>query len=109
LINKYKQVGQLVNDVGKLESQGSGKLHLRVMPNRENAYIITLRNEKSLAGFEKYIDDFKVEKQIEVETSPFVAEPYKTSLNIIEPIFMTFKVDSQPFNTSFKLNQPFFL
>jgi len=107
LINKYKQVGQLVNDVGKLESQGSRKLHLRVMPSRENENIITLRSEKSLAGFEKYIDDFKDEKQIEAKTSPLVVEPYKTSLNIIKPIFMPFKLDSQPCNTSFKLNQSF--
>lgn len=77
------------------------------MPSRENAYTITLRSEKSLAGFEKYIDNFKYEKQIEAETSLLVVEPYKTFLNIIEPIFMPSKVDSQPYNTSFKLNQPF--
>jgi hypothetical protein len=60
-----------------------------------------------LEGSEKYIDDLKDEKEVETKTSLFMVEHSKTYLNINEPISMPSKVNSQTFNSFFKLNPPF--
>ncbi|XP_022891975.1 uncharacterized protein LOC111406840 [Olea europaea var. sylvestris] len=46
--NLETQVSQLANMAGKLEAQGSGKLHSQAINPRENASAVTLRSEKIL-------------------------------------------------------------
>ena len=98
-----KQIGQLVNVVGNLESQGFVKLHLQAMPSRVNVCAIILRSGKSLGGPKKYIDDLNDEIKVEAKTSLLVIEPSKSSSNITEPIFILHKVNSKPFNSFFTL------
>ena len=47
--NLETQVSQLANTIGRLEAQGSGKLHSQIAINlKENANAISLRSGKQL-------------------------------------------------------------